>query len=125
MNILFFCVCATICVVVFSRANVVNRESVLLNKAVQEAQIVAESYKAAHGDFEKTAQILAGDEGVLRQEGLTLTYAEGEDAELLVELVANFQDDYLAVADVAVLRAADGSRIYELPVTVLTGGESQ
>lgn len=55
--ILFFSICAAICVSAFAKARVTADSSRTLNDAVIQASNTAEAYKAADGDLQKTARI--------------------------------------------------------------------
>ena len=120
VNILFFCVCASICVMVFSRAYTVNAESSLLSDAVQSTQKVAESYKAAHGDLAEVEEILAEGDAIVHRFDPQLTYMEDDSAKMRIELQCDFRDEYLAVATVSAVRLEDTTVLYELSVTTLT-----
>ena len=56
-----FSLCAAICVGLFVRSEVMSQDSANLNRAVAEAQSVAECFKAAGGDLEKTAELTGGE----------------------------------------------------------------
>ena len=53
-----FALCAAICIGLFVRAEVLSADSADLNRAVAEARNVAECFKAAGGDLERTAELL-------------------------------------------------------------------
>ena len=55
-----FAICAAICVGLFVRAEVVSRDSADMTHAVNEARSVAECYKAAGGDLNRTAELCGG-----------------------------------------------------------------
>lgn len=55
-----FSMCAAICVGLFVRSEVMSQDSASLNRAVSEARNVAECFKAAGGDLEKTAELTGG-----------------------------------------------------------------
>lgn len=55
-----FSLCAAICVGLFVRSEVMSQDSANLNRAVSEARSVAECFKAAGGDLEKTAALTGG-----------------------------------------------------------------
>ena len=58
--ILFFSICAAICVNVFGTAQTMARDSDNLSKAVIEVRSAASCYKAAAGDLQETAALLGG-----------------------------------------------------------------
>ena len=58
--ILFFSICAAICVSAFAKARVTADSSRTLNDAVIQASNTAEAYKAADGDLQKTAELING-----------------------------------------------------------------
>lgn len=55
-----FSLCAAICVGLFVRSEVMSQDSANRNRAVSEARSVAECFKAAGGDLEKTAELTGG-----------------------------------------------------------------
>ena len=61
--ILFFSICAAICVNVFAKARVTADGARALNSAASRAANVAETYKAADGDIERAAQLLQSASG--------------------------------------------------------------
>ncbi len=63
-----FSLCAAICVGLFVRSEVMSQDSADLNHAVSEARSVADCFKAAGGDMEKTAELTGGSlvDGKLR-----------------------------------------------------------
>ncbi len=56
-----FSLCAAICVGLFVRSEVMSQNSANLNRAVNEARSVADCFKAAGGDLEKTAEFTGGE----------------------------------------------------------------
>ena len=63
-----FSLCAAICVGLFVRSEIMSQDSADLNRAVSEARSVADCFKAAGGDLEKTAELTGGvvEDGRLR-----------------------------------------------------------
>ena len=55
-----FSLCAAICVGLFVRSEVMSQDSADLNHAVSEARSVADCFKAAGGNLEKTAELTGG-----------------------------------------------------------------
>ena len=52
-----FALCAAICIGLFVRAEVMSADSADLNRAVTEARSVAECFKAAGGDLDRTIEL--------------------------------------------------------------------
>lgn len=71
-----FAFCASVCMGIFVRAELMSRESEELNQAVSEARSLAERWKAAGGDLERTAALGGGrvEDGtlILQRERLVL-----------------------------------------------------
>lgn len=55
-----FSLCAAICVGLFVRSEIMSQDSAALNQAVNVARSVADCFKAAGGDMEKTAELTGG-----------------------------------------------------------------
>ena len=55
-----FSLCAAICVGLFVRSEIMSQDSADLNRAVSEARSIADCFKAAGGDLEKTAELTGG-----------------------------------------------------------------
>lgn len=62
-----FAFCAAVCVSLFVRADTISRESAALDRAVAEAQNVAELFKSTGGDVRETAELASGwvEQGLL------------------------------------------------------------
>lgn len=58
--VLFFSICAAICIQVFSTAQVISVRGKAITNGALNVQNMAEVYKASAGDFEETAEILGG-----------------------------------------------------------------
>ena len=117
-----FTLCAAICVGLFVRSEVISRDSADLNKAVTEAQRVAECFKAAGGDLSRTAQLVGGTVG---GEVMTILYdadwrrldtQAGEVFRLSLE--PNGGDGF-ASAELSVARAEETVLILSWPVAAL------
>ncbi|MBQ1376269.1 MAG: hypothetical protein IIY69_08295 [Clostridia bacterium] len=103
-----FVFCAAVCGGLFVRAEVTSRDSVVLNRAVNEARSAAECFKAAGGDLDATARLLGGDveNGVLvikTDEGLILNMTSHEEGFTAGELTVYYDDERLIRWDVASL----------------------
>ncbi len=104
-----FVFCAAVGGGLFVRAEVTSRDSVVLNRAVNEARSAAECFKAAGGDLDMTARLLGGDveNGVLvikTDEGLILNMTSHEEEGFTAgELTVYYDDEKLIRWDVASL----------------------
>lgn len=97
--ILFFSICAAICVSAFAKARVTADSSKSLNDAVIQTSNTAEAYKAAGGDLQKTAELIdsADDSSMISaevettgaEEKLTISYKD-------MTIVLEKKDDSLA-----------------------------
>lgn len=73
INLLFFCICAAVCVSILAGAGEMIRESDLLDTAVCEAQNAAEAFKREQGDIKRTAERLQKQTGrIVSPEGDSL-----------------------------------------------------
>ena len=106
-----FTLCAAVCVGLFVRAEVMSRESADLTRAVAEARSVAECWKAAGGDFEKTAELCGG---TVEQDTLVIGFdrnweqtASASDAAFFAMMEPVAADGY-AAATLRVVRRENG-----------------
>ena len=58
IDLLFFCVCAAVCLALLGRANTLGQESAVLGRAADAAANAAEAFQAADGDPARAAAIL-------------------------------------------------------------------
>ncbi len=86
--ILFFSICAAICVNVFAKARVTSDSSRELNNAAIRSSNIAEVYKAADGDLQQTAALL----NELSGEDLQTAEAESETADKVGTLTVEYDD---------------------------------
>lgn len=112
---LFFCICSASSMLVFSKAASMNAESELLVRAVEKAQMVAESYKVANGDMQRTKEILGEMGMVLELEQDGLVCIEKSEDDLIVRLMPE-KDRLCHVADVKVCKSKDDQVVYRLRV---------
>ncbi len=56
----FFALCSAVCVNMFAKANIINRQSYELNKSIIAAQNAAQCFKAANSNTGKLADLLGG-----------------------------------------------------------------
>lgn len=70
--LVIFSISATVCLQIFAGAKRISEESRRLDAAVVQAQTIAETWKATHGNLEKTAESL----GVLPEEKGFTVYDE-------------------------------------------------
>lgn len=127
LAILVFAVAAAICVQLFANAYLQSRANGELNYALLTAQNGAEAFKAAHGDWQATADIL--DDRVETIDGkatICLTYdsnwqtVDDANAAYIMELsAANTATPGLNQADITIreANATSDKTIYELLVT--------
>ncbi|MBQ3378931.1 MAG: hypothetical protein IJG50_03595 [Clostridia bacterium] len=84
-----FAFCVAVCGGLFVRAEVVSRDSVILNKAVNEARVAAECFKASGGDIDKTARLTGGD---VENDALVIELDDG----LVLHLNAKQEDGFVS-----------------------------
>ena len=91
-----FAFCASICVGLFARADALSRRSAELDRAVAEAQNVAELFRASGGDTAETAALAGGwvEQGLLRvaYDGNWQPLSSDEGAVYLLDLLAKRSD---------------------------------
>ena len=117
-----FTLCAAICVGLFVRSEVISRDSADLNKAVTEAQRVAECFKAAGGDLERTAELCGA---APEDTSLTLLYDgdwqrldTGADEVFRLDLETRESDGYVS-AELSVARAGEEELLLSWPIAAL------
>ena len=117
-----FTLCAAICVGLFVRSEVISRDSADLNRAVTEAQRVAECFKASGGDISRTAKLVGCAPG---ETVLTIVYDAnwqrlnaGEDGVFRLDLEASEQEGFV-FAELSVARAGEAELILSWPVAAL------
>ena len=118
-----FTLCAAICVGLFVRSEVISRDSADLNRAVTEAQRVAECFKAAGGHLVRTAEFCGGKAG---GNAVTVRYdadwqrldAEETGEVFRLELDAQTREGY-ASAWLSVSRADGTEEFLSWPVAAL------
>lgn len=117
-----FTLCAAICVGLFVRSEVISRESADLNRAVTEAQRVAECFKAAGGDVSRTAQLAGGTSGAT---ALTIRYdadwqrLDADTGETFrLDLEASEQEGFVS-AELSIARADGTGRLLYWPIAAL------
>ena len=117
-----FTLCAAICVGLFVRSEVISRDSADLNRAVTEAQRVAECFKAAGGNLSRTAELC----GCAAQETvLTILYDEDwqrldTQADQVFRLdLKTVKSDGFASAELSVARAGETELILSWPIAAL------
>ena len=82
-----FTLCAALCMGIFVHAEVMSRDSGLLNRALQESQRAAECYKAAQGDLDRTASLWGADNA---GDGISRDCGEGITVSILPEEAGNY-----------------------------------
>ena len=114
-----FTLCAAVCVGLFVRSEVISRDSADLNKAVTEAQRVAECFKAAGGDLSRTAQLVGCAPG---ETALTVCYdadwqrLDTDTGEVFrLDLEVNEQEGFVS-AELSIARADETERLLSWPV---------
>ncbi|MDY3617821.1 hypothetical protein [Agathobaculum sp.] len=58
VDLLFFCVCAAVCLALLGRANTLGQQSAVLGRAADAAVNAAEAFQSAGGDPARTAALL-------------------------------------------------------------------
>lgn len=119
--LMFFSLAAAVCLQLFAGARQTNEQSADLNMAVICGQNIAECFKAANGDLDKTAALLgaSADDGQLR-----LCYDENWDlisgsSPRLAHLQRDSQTDELVIARLTVSR--EGVQLLSFPLSALRG----
>ena len=114
-----FTLCAAICVGLFVRSEVISRDSADLNRAVTEAQRVAECFKAAGGNLSRTAELC---DCVLEETVLTILYdadwkrLDGDEEEVFrLELEAKEQKGFIS-AELSIARTGETEQLLSWPV---------
>lgn len=120
LDLLFFCVCAAVCVALLTRAAGVSRANETLTHAVEQAQNAAEAFKAADGDPARTARLLGTDGALplLFDENWNST---AEDAVYLLQIEISRDKADLCTAEIRVERMGDHKPVYALTVRRLAG----
>lgn len=124
--ILFFSICAAICIQVFASAKQLADNSYQLHCAVLAAQSGAETYKATAGDLSAITEVLNGEQhgtgtaAVYYDESWQrLSPEDNEQAAYIMSITAEEQE-----ALVQVSRLSDGDELYQIPVMAHGGGKS-
>lgn len=83
--ILFFSICSAVCVSIFAKARIMADDSRDLNNAVIRSSNIAEIYKAAGGELNKTARLLKNDSDSDLQSAEEEDTGKGEKLTVLYE----------------------------------------
>ena len=117
-----FTLCAAICIGLFVRAEVQSADSADLIRAVNEARNVAECFKAAGGDLEKTAALCGG---TVEQDTLVLDFgtdwertSAASDAAFFILLTPATENGYRS-ASLRAVREENGEAILRWDVAAL------
>ena len=127
IDLVFFCICAAVCLTLLARAQALTRQSDELGGAMLAAENAAESFAAANGDAGETARLLGAcnpngdpDKAVAEQDVLGLFFDESwkpapetEAAYRLTMHIGQAQSR-LATAEIEVTRVSDGASVYQL-----------
>ncbi len=112
-----FSVCAAVCVGIYTKSEVMSRDSQALNCAVAAARNAAECYKAAGGDLIKTAELCGGSvrggQLELAFDGQWRILPGDSDAapDFLLTLTGAQEGDFYSTAWVTVQRESNGGRM--------------
>lgn len=117
IDLVFFCICAAVCLTLLARAQALTRQSDELGGAMLAAENAAESFAAANGDAAGAARLLGA-----AASGDVLTIFFDEEWKPAVETNAAFRltmhtkqsQDRVATASIAVDRLTDGGSVYQL-----------
>ncbi|MDO4270928.1 MAG: hypothetical protein Q4C72_08420 [Eubacteriales bacterium] len=112
LDLLFFCVCAAVCVTLLVHAQGLTAESGALSEACAAAQNAAEAFKAENGDLPRTADRLGA---ALEGGALTLPLENG----CTLTMTAARDENELCTAEIQVRRADEP--VYELTVRRYAG----
>ena len=113
-----FALCAAICVGLFVRAEVISQESEETTRMIAEARSVVECWKAAGGDFARTAQLCGGIGG---ESAVTVLYdadwnplpgllGDTPDEMYRVNLAGQNKDGYVS-ADLWVVKRGEAAEL--------------
>ena len=122
--ILFFSICAAICLNVFSAGQKMAKESDHLSNAVMEVQSAASCYKAAQGDLVQTAVLWDGtkkEHAVVRYYDEEWKSVNQKDAVFAVQICA-LQTE--GEAQITAQSTSSGGTLFTLLVKASRGGTS-
>lgn len=141
LNLLFFCVCAAVCMALLARAHVLSRDSAALGQQMILAQNAAEVYQSADGDLSQTGKLLGAnaENGVLRlaydAEGLCMAAEQkpafDQHGHMITEgaayqmVVSSKEQDGLNTAVIEVRTADAEEQLYELTVACAAKGAAK
>ena len=117
--IAFFALSSSLVAVpLFVKAHILSMDSRDLNRAISVSQSAAETFKAANGDARKAAGLLGGfigaDEEVLLYYDSRWQPAAEQDKNGYTMRMITRMDGDIAIADIAVFKAADGQGVFSL-----------
>ena len=117
IDLVFFCICAAVCLTLLARAGALTRQSDELGGAMLAAENAAEAFAAGDGDEMETALQL----GAARKDGsLVLSFDENwtpaaeTGAAYRLTMHIEKPQERLVSASIAVTRLTDGGLVYQL-----------
>lgn len=123
LSVGIFAFCAAVCVGLFVKADAVSQESAALDRAVAEAQNVAELFRSTGGDVAETAALADGwvEQGLLRvaYDGDWEQLSSDEDAVYLLDLLVERTDRGCMEATLQVWNEAAEAMLLCWPVAAL------
>lgn len=128
IDLVFFCVCAAVCLTLLARAGALTRQSDELGGALLAAENAAETFAAVNGDAAQTALKLGA---VLGEDGLALSFDETwapiaeTDAAYRLTMRIDRPQERLAAAFIEVTRLKDGGLVYQLETKRFVKGVGQ
>lgn len=120
--LLFFAICAAICISVFGSAQQMARDSRDLSNGTMAARSAASCYKSAEGNLEQTMVLLNGqwdERAVVYYDKQWQQVADWDAAGYYLELKPLAQ---AGAVEIGVHKSADDGLIFTLPVKVGRGG---
>ena len=117
IDLVFFCICAAVCLTLLARAQALTRQSDELRGAMLAAENAAESFAAANGDVAGAARLLGAD---ATEDVLTLCFDENwaptteASAAFRLTMHTKQAQDRLAAASITVTRLTDDGSVYQL-----------
>lgn len=118
--LLFFTLCAAVCMRMFAAAQVNSDYSRDLSEASLRAQSVAECYKAAEGDLGATAELLGLGQDALAGETLTIYYdpawEPGESREEAAYTLTADLEKGAQTAEISVVKSGEEEALFAIEV---------
>lgn len=123
LDLIFFFLCAAICVTLFARSGDLTRGSSELNAAMTLAESVAETFRAGDGDMDMLDNAFALDvEQSLHRAFYDANWqpTTEEQCAYQMDILPTGADDLMSI-DIEIFCAGENSSIYHLKTSVYTG----